>query len=322
MISKEEFSKALEPLLPNTAPIAVAVSGGSDSLCLCLLLGNWAKDNGTHIVALTVDHQLRIESAQEAAQVHEWLEQRGIKHHTLKWEKSSTPANIQDSARKARYNLLSQFCESNNIPYLAVAHNMEDQVETILLRLAHHSGPSGLAGISNKRNLGQVTILRPLLNFSKSQIIDTLQNLEQPWIEDPSNKNNIYTRVKIRQQQSNWNNFGLTKERISSFQKKMSSRRINLETEANMFCSKHITEHPEGHYEISLKPLTELDKEISEIIIANILKLVSGKIYPPRYEKMLHILSKLSSGTIFTCHGCLIKPSKDKLIIRRETPLG
>jgi tRNA(Ile)-lysidine synthase len=318
LISLEQFSESIDALLPGPQTIAVAVSGGADSLCLCMLLDAWSHHHNTRVIALTVDHQLRPESPHEAEQVHRWLSQRGIEHYVLKWEKPSYPSNLQDSARQARYELLSQWCQIHGVPVLAVAHNQEDQVETVLLRLAHHSGPTGLAAIPDVRVSNNLRIIRPLLNFSKKHIIETLRHFKQEWIEDPSNQNTKFTRVQIRKKIESLHQAGLTVPRILKFQQQMSKHRMHLERMAQDFCHQHVNVYPSGYCDVDLAALRQTLPAVTEMIMINLLNLISGNRYPPRQASLTRTISKLLSNTTTTCQGCLLHPIDDKLLICRE----
>ena len=125
--------------------IAVAVSGGADSLALTFLLKEWCADNATHLVALTVDHRLRQDSTQEAQALHTLLTSHGIDHHILTWDGSKPTAALQEKARLKRYELLESWCQKHNVPYLFLGHHTGDQSETYCMRLRRHSGLLGLA---------------------------------------------------------------------------------------------------------------------------------------------------------------------------------
>ncbi|WP_081991868.1 tRNA lysidine(34) synthetase TilS, partial [Inquilinus limosus] len=148
-VSDEEFAARQDRLGPFDRPLrlAVAVSGGPDSMALSLLAARWVRQRGGQILALTVDHRLRPDSTAEAAATGASLTRHDIPHRILTW--SDAPARAsQDQARRARYGLLGQACREVGIRDLAVAHHREDQAETVLLRLARGSGVDGLAGMA------------------------------------------------------------------------------------------------------------------------------------------------------------------------------
>ncbi len=176
--------------------LAVAVSGGGDSLALALLA---AEALPGRVVAVTVDHALRAESAHEAEQVGAWLAARSIPHVTLRWEGDKPAANIQAEARAARYRLLDDWCAAGGVPAVLTAHHRDDVAETFLMRLERGSGLAGLAAISPARQLPKGTwLLRPLLGVSRGQLQQALQARGQGWIEDPSNRNERFARARVR----------------------------------------------------------------------------------------------------------------------------
>jgi tRNA(Ile)-lysidine synthase len=169
--------------------IAVAVSGGPDSLALTILADRWARERGGQLTALTVDHRLRPESAHEARIVGEWLAGRGIAHHVLVWDEAKPKTGIQEAARAARYRLLAGWCRAQGCLHLLTAHHREDQVETHLIRRRAGSGADGLAGMSAVREMAGLRLVRPLLAVPKARLIAALEGEGQPFISDPSNLN-------------------------------------------------------------------------------------------------------------------------------------
>ena len=127
--------------------IAIAVSGGGDSMALVLLADRWARAQGGRVTALTVDHGLRDGSSREAAQVATWLWGLEIAHTILPWTGPKPKTGIQKAAREARYALMSDWCRGQGVLHLALAHNLEDQAETYLMRLGRGSGGDGLAAM-------------------------------------------------------------------------------------------------------------------------------------------------------------------------------
>lgn len=188
----ERFGLALADLeVGENERILLAVSGGPDSLAL-LLLAKALRLND--IVAATVDHQLRPESADEAAFV------AGLCHdlqvpHVLLAPGQKIVGNIQSSARSARYEVLNQAAKQVACTFIATAHHGDDQLETLLMRLARGSGVNGLAGIRARNG----NVIRPLLGFSKSELEKICADAGVEPIRDPSNENSDYDRVAMRQ---------------------------------------------------------------------------------------------------------------------------
>lgn len=191
------------PLKPDER-LAIAVSGGADSLALLLL----AVDvRGRNVVALTVDHGLRAGTDQEAAQVGRVATSLGIEHATLRWTGEKPDANVQAAAREARYRLLSEWCRSNAVQWLATAHHADDQAETLLLRLGRGAGLTGLSGIRAWRALGHgVTLVRPLLTERHVDLVAICAEAGLEPMDDPTNRSERYDRTKARAllQQADW----------------------------------------------------------------------------------------------------------------------
>jgi tRNA(Ile)-lysidine synthase len=192
---KQRFLAGLEACgfeLCAQSRLCLAVSGGPDSLAL-LLLGHACIPN--QIAAATVDHGLRAEAQEEAAYVADICSQFGVEHIILT-PPSAITGNIQSSARKARYALLEQWAGEACCSHIATAHHADDQLETILMRLARGSGIDGISGVrAVNRN-----IIRPLLDFAKSELNDICKSAGVSAVQDPSNTDPDFDRVRMR----NW----------------------------------------------------------------------------------------------------------------------
>ncbi|MDZ7588872.1 MAG: tRNA lysidine(34) synthetase TilS [Parasphingorhabdus sp.] len=190
-----KFAKSLNAIAPSLMTgndrLGIAVSGGPDSLALLLLAQDLLPGR---VDAATVDHGLRPESRAEAGQVAEICASRGIPHKIL------TPAepitgSLQSAARKTRYDLLYRWAEERQLSYIATAHHADDQLETLVMRLLRGSGIDGLAGIRARRG----TLIRPLLGFTKAELIGYLAEQGISPVADPSNECRDFDRVRVRQ---------------------------------------------------------------------------------------------------------------------------
>lgn len=178
--------------------ICIAISGGSDSTALLTLAAEALGKES--ICALTFDHQLRKESAQESQVVARFAKSIGISHHTIRWSHSLSAGNIQHRAREARYNAIALFCRANGIKIALTGHTIDDQIETYIMRKNHGSTTYGLAGMSATRPLMQdIYLARPLLNITRIDLRHFLQNHNISWCEDPSNQNTLFERIRTRQ---------------------------------------------------------------------------------------------------------------------------
>ena|GEM_PF-2698749 len=176
--------------------IAIAVSGGSDSLGLSLLASRIFSTENIQLV--TIDHDLRKESANESHQVGKWADSYGLAHEILLWKKNEIRGNLLQCARVARYGLLKDYCVKHNIKYLFLGHTLDDQIETFFINLERGSGIDGLSGMEDISSLNEIFICRPLLAATREEIREFLQSINQSWIDDPTNDNEKYLRIKIR----------------------------------------------------------------------------------------------------------------------------
>lgn len=179
--------------------LAVAVSGGRDSLALSLLAHEWAAARGGEAIGLTVDHGLRREAADEAAATQTLLQGQGMACKILHWSGSKPAHGLQAAARAARYRLLFATCRRLGILHLLVAHHADDQAETVAMRAAHGSGPDGLAGMAAVVERRDGRLLRPLLCVRRASLTAFLEARGLTWIEDPSNRDSRFERVRIRE---------------------------------------------------------------------------------------------------------------------------
>ncbi len=152
------------------------------------------------ISALTVDHGLRAASTEEAAAVAQWCSALTIPHHILPWRGAKPQTGLQAKARVARYDLMAQWCLLHGFPVLLTGHTADDQAETVLMRSARTSSDRSLAGIWPERDWQGARVLRPLLACRREVLRDYLKSLGQEWIDDPSNLDRRFERVRVRQE--------------------------------------------------------------------------------------------------------------------------
>lgn len=193
------FEKAMKSFgFPNGEKIAVAVSGGADSMALCLLAQEFVRQNGGEILALVVDHGLRSCSEQQARLTADRLEQRGIPSRILTWTGEKPRHGIEQAAREARYRLLSGACRREGCRALLLGHHRQDQAETFLIRQAKNSGPAGLAGMSAVRAADFGRILRPVLGIYPAALREYNRACSINWVEDETNLSDDFDRGRLR----------------------------------------------------------------------------------------------------------------------------
>ena len=219
--------------LHESGVYAVAVSGGPDSMALAKLLVDYVIAQNKTLHILTVDHKLRVESAAEAEQVKDWaaaFQNKNIIHQTLHWDADKPDKAVMEAARHARYELMAEYCQAQNISHLFIAHHQDDQAETFLFRLAKGSGLDGLASMASQHDYNDdLTLWRPLLTVPKQDLVDYCQEQNLSFVEDPSNQKEDYARPRLRAARDVLEREGLTAERLALTAKRLRRARSALE---------------------------------------------------------------------------------------------
>ncbi|WP_280142268.1 tRNA lysidine(34) synthetase TilS [Methylobacterium sp. 174MFSha1.1] len=200
---------------PGTAcrGVVLAVSGGPDSTAL---MGCAASiEPGIPLVVATVDHGLRPGSAAEADGVAGLAARLGLAHRILAWAGPKPAARLQEAARAARYRLLADLARATGADLVLTAHTLDDQAETVLMRLCAGSGPAGLAGMAPARALGGLTLGRPFLSIPKARLVATCEERGWPFVRDPSNADLRFGRARLRRLLPLLAEEGLTAERLA-----------------------------------------------------------------------------------------------------------
>ena len=301
--------------------IALAVSGGADSTALLLLVKRWLDGQDDHtpgITVLTVDHGLRPESADEARWVGELSARMGFAHETLIWSGEKPKSGIQAAARKARYLLMTTYCRDHGIPALATAHHSDDQAETYLMRLQRGSGVDGLASMPPRSRRNGVDLLRPLLPFTRGQLRSFLKVEGQGWREDPSNQDDSYERIRLRNALKAAGDLGITPQSLSLSAKRLLRARVALDRAAADCLQKHLTLDEAGFGTI---PFSCLFAEGEEIGLRALIRMAAafGGRNAVRLLKAENAYAKLRDGaTGMTLAGCHFGARGSVLTASRE----
>jgi tRNA(Ile)-lysidine synthase len=180
--------------------LVLAISGGPDSVALMWLAARWRRTlrRGPRLVAVTVDHGLRAESAREANAVKRLARSLGLAHHTLRWTGAKPKTGLPAAARSARYRLLARAAQDHGATHILTAHTRDDQAETLLMRMLRGSGIAGLAAMARQTPRDGVVLARPFLNVSKGRLIATLAKANIAFADDPTNRDSYFTRPRLR----------------------------------------------------------------------------------------------------------------------------
>jgi tRNA(Ile)-lysidine synthase len=307
--------------------VAVAVSGGPDSMALMLLADRWARQRDGQAWGVTVDHRLRPESAAEARIVAAWLAAREIPHRILLWEGEKPASGIQEAARDARYRLLAEWCRAQGCLHLLTAHHREDQAETYLLRRRAGSGVDGLAGMSAVRELAGCRLVRPLLSVPRARLAALLAEAGQPFLEDPSNRNPAFERVRLRRRleeepPSASGGQGMIDEAIGEA-RRCAAERGRREHVLDALIGRAVALHPAGFAVLDPDAIAEADHETVERLLARVAACIGGGRYPARRERLVRLREGLraASGTR-TLGGCRFVTWRGRVLVLRELAAG
>ncbi len=304
--------------LPSAAPLALAVSGGADSTALMLAAAQLVERE--HLYVLTVDHGLRSAAAGEANQVASWAQSLSLRHVTLRWQDDKPQAGIQAAARDARYRLMTDWCAENNIQHLITAHTMDDQAETVLMRLKRGSGVDGLSGMARSSWRSGIQLMRPLLDVTHAELVESLQQAGHPWIEDPSNQDEQFERIQIRANAKTLEALGLSKDKLATTARRMTRARDALEKATQDLLADCAAVSEFGFCELHAAKLKAASGELAIRALARCIQAVGGADWPPGDDPLERVLDWLTAGTpdTTTLGGCRLVLRGENLVIARE----
>ncbi|MFT3987720.1 tRNA lysidine(34) synthetase TilS [Aestuariivirga sp.] len=286
---------------------ALAVSGGSDSMAMLRLAQAWS---GTAFTVLTVDHGLRATSADEALKVAACCRAIGLSHVTLRWHGLHPITGIQAKARQARYDLMGQWCRDNGATVLLTAHTMDDQAETVLMRMARTSSIDSLAGILRESQWKGLRVFRPLLGERRQALRDYLTALGQPWIDDPSNDDERFERVRIRKAMAGVNAAGIPPERLADLAAEFQALVSWQDEQAAAFIGNSVWSRAEGYAQIRSYGRSELSRPVWLRVLRKVVQHVGVGSDPERaeIERMADAIAtrgvrRTLGGTIFWNRG-------------------
>ncbi len=318
----EAMGAALGPDFPES--IALAVSGGGDSMAMLTLAHNWTHVWGVRLRVVTVDHGLRPEAAAEAEMVAETCAELGWEHQTLRWNWDGQ-GNLMDAARRARLSLIDgwrgETCD------VLLAHTADDVAESFLMRLARGAGVEGLSAMRAVREVpaGQATpmrIVRPCLDMRRAELRHYLRVLQGQWVDDPSNDDEKYERVRARRLVARLEAEGtlagadLTRAatRMARAAEALRARAAQVWGEIAVVPSQQ--RRGELIFDQSGFQCVERDTQLR--LLSSALRYVSGGAYPPREAPLEALLDRLLGGGGGTLHGCEARIERGRIAIFRE----
>lgn len=329
-IGDDERDVLLAPLAPF-AVIVLAVSGGPDSTALLHLVHRWGQRQqraADSLMAVTVDHGLRAESAAEAEAVARQARNLGIAHRTERWEGPAPATGLQAAARMARYRLLSAIAmekaAGRGPTAIVTAHTADDQAETLIMRLARGSGVDGLASIPAYSNLpavppsgndGAVALLRPLLSVPRARLLATLAANEITFADDPSNRDRRFERVRVREALDVLETLGLTRVALQRSVLRLQAAREVLEHAADDLEARAVKSIGGIVYEIDLAALRSAARESGVRVLRRVVAGAGGAAPPADLGAVEAALARVvdaSDVPVFTLGGCIVDGARDK----------
>ena len=318
-----KFNKKIDNFLdglsyhPDT--LGVAVSGGSDSLSLLYLINSWSNKKNLKIVILTVDHNLRNGSADEALYVGELCNKLGLIHKTLFWDHKDIEGNLSASAREARYRLMQNSIPSDAI--LITGHTLDDQAETFLMRLRRGSGVDGLASMAEQSYLSfgndGITIFRPLLDFERQTLRKILKFYKVDWIEDPTNNDQSFERVRVRDLLARFVEIGIDKNTIGRTALLMQSAKTALNHFASD-CYEKFGSCDNGDIIFDFSEFSKQPLDVKRRLISAAQKWISNQKYRPRLSQVDALINSIDEKVTFSGSGTICYFHNNSIRITRE----
>ena len=318
-----KFNKKIDNFLdglsyhPDT--LGVAVSGGSDSLSLLYLIDAWSNKKNLKIVILTVDHNLRNGSADEALYVGELCNKLGLIHKTLFWDHEDIEGNLSASAREARYRLMQNSIPSDAI--LITGHTLDDQAETFLMRLRRGSGVDGLASMAEQSYLSfgndGITIFRPLLDFERQTLRKVLKFYKVDWIEDPTNNDRSFERVRVRDLLARFVEIGIDKNTIGRTALLMQSAKTALNHFASD-CYEKFGSCDNGDIILDFSEFSKQPLDVKRRLISAAQKWISNQKYRPRLSQVDALINSIDEKVTFSGSGTICYFHNNSIRITRE----
>lgn len=342
----ESMGQLLGPEFPEN--LALAVSGGGDSMAMLALAHNWARVWGPRLWVVTVDHDLRTESAAEAAMVADFCNKLGIPQTTLRWRWDRS-GNLQDAARRARLALIDRWRQG--IAHVLMAHTADDVAETLLIRLARGSGVDGLSAMAARRHVhpqalgtselsaaeiigsappprpAQIRtatpdhegfeIVRPCLEMTRADLRHYARTLRVPWAEDPSNDDPKYDRARARQLLAGLEVLGLTSADLVATAQRMRRASDALRARA-VSVAEELAVEIAGALALDRARFERVERDTQLRLLAAACMWVSGAEYRPRAVSLDGLLDRVLGGGAGTLIGAKVEMHDDACYVFRE----
>jgi tRNA(Ile)-lysidine synthase len=329
-------AKPLFASLARVPALVLAVSGGPDSTALLLLMARWrrALNVGPKLLAVTVDHGLRPASAAEARTVKTLARRLGVPHRTVRWQGKKPTTGLQQAARDARYRLLAAAAKSAQASAVVTAHTLDDQAETVLLRMSRGSGLSGLGAMARESPLPasghKIVLVRPLLDMPKARLIATLARAKIEFAQDALNRDPRFTRARLRELMPALAREGLSARSLARLAGRLrradAALEMAVEDAMERLFQKPLSDS--GAVVLDAEKFVRLPAEVALRLLGRAIARVGaqGAIRLGKLENLYEGLANAHATRTFrlrrTLGGALVTLSPPKLVIERAPPRG
>jgi tRNA(Ile)-lysidine synthase len=315
---QERFNNDFNHLLgERPKSIALAVSGGVDSVAMLYLASSWAQDFGVELTVFSVNHNLRALAVDDVRYVENLAKKLGAKFFALSWNSGEDKSALQERARQGRYDLMTEKCLELGINLLLTAHHFDDVLETYLMRKAKKSGIFGLSSSASYFH-NNIRVLRPLFNFFKTELVEFLQSQNIAWREDDSNQSDLYERNRARKKIAALSN--IDKDQLVAEVKAINEKVLLLNEQLILAMAESLQVNNYGFAKIDLHKIKNFCQDIKIQIFNYVLTVISGKVATPRFRNIEKILARIVDFENMKCslHGCVIKKKGPDIWIFRE----
>jgi len=315
-----QIYKKFEKDLKLNEDFIVAVSGGSDSLALCFLSKIYSTKKQINVKYLHVDHKLRNNSTKEAKFVKLLLKKMSANLEILTWIGKKPKSNIQSIARNKRYSLMIKKAQKLKINNILLGHHEDDLIENFFIRILRGSGLNGIVSFSQKTNLQDINLIRPLLKFPKINLEYITKKVFKNYVEDPSNKNDKFKRVKIRNFIKNLKSEGLDKDKFNLTIKNLRFANESIKYSVKKNIKDNSTNLNINNFAILNKNFFLQPEEVVFRSLTEVLKVIGKKYYPVRGKKIDKLIYQIKNNISFktTLGNCVIKRVNNSIIVSKE----
>ena len=314
----KEFSN----LINSKESLAVAVSGGPDSLSLAFLAKCFSIINKVKVRFFIVNHKLRKESSKEAKYVSNLLKKIDIKCKILSWNGKKPANNIQAVAREKRYQLLANECKRNKINNLLVGHHLDDLLENFIIRLTRGSGLKGLISFNKrtKYKSENLNILRPLLDLNKENLVFISKKVFKFYIKDPSNRNEDFKRIRVRKLLQSLEKEGLDKNKLVLTINNLKDSNQSIKFYENKNMKENAIFLKEKKTCILKKEFFDQAHEVILRSLTTIIQKIGKKYYPTRGKSIDELINRINNKSFskITLGGCFIERTNETILISEE----